>query len=128
MGWLGHRWVRVTVSEVERGRRNLTVDELLGLALVLDATLEELLDPMGIEGDDWRMLDYGSAAIPPERAREWLRSEVRIGLLDDGRFRIAPATREPTSTAGLVVEADLVTAAIPEMLLAGEDDDDRRQR
>jgi hypothetical protein len=74
------------------------------------------------------MLDYGSAAIPPERAREWLRSEVRIGLLDDGRFRIAPATREPTSTAGLVVEADLVTAAIPEMLLAGEDDDDRRQR
>jgi transcriptional regulator with XRE-family HTH domain len=108
MGWLGHRWIRVTVSQVERGRRNLTVDELLGLALVLDATPEELLDPMGVDGDDWRALDYGPAAIPPERAREWLRSEVRIGMLDDGRFRIAPATREPTSTAGLVVEADLV--------------------
>jgi transcriptional regulator with XRE-family HTH domain len=109
MGWLGHRWIRVTVSEVERARRNLSVDELLGLALVLDATPQELLDPTGVDGDDWRALDYGPAAIPPKRAREWLRSEVRIGLLDDGRLRIAPADRD-TTAGGLIVEADLVTA------------------
>ena len=126
MTQLGHRWVRVTVSQVERGRRNLTVDELLGLALVLDATLDELLDPIGVDGRDWRMLDYGPAAIPPERAREWLRSEVRIGMLDDGRLRIAPADRHADGPGGLIVEADLVTApekdpaSVPEMLYVPE--------
>jgi transcriptional regulator with XRE-family HTH domain len=42
---LGHPWRRVTVSEVERGRRNVTVPELLALALLLGTTVQELLDP-----------------------------------------------------------------------------------
>jgi transcriptional regulator with XRE-family HTH domain len=42
---LGHPWRRVTVSEVERGLRNVTVPELLTLVLVFGATVEELLDP-----------------------------------------------------------------------------------
>jgi len=42
---LGQSWRRVTVSEVERGRRNVTVVELLSLALLFGVTIGELLDP-----------------------------------------------------------------------------------
>jgi transcriptional regulator with XRE-family HTH domain len=42
-------WRRVTVSEVERGQRNVTVAELLALAFVLDTTIEQLLDTRGPE-------------------------------------------------------------------------------
>jgi transcriptional regulator with XRE-family HTH domain len=42
---LGHPWRRVTVSEVERGRRNVSVAELLALVVVLRAPVEQLLDP-----------------------------------------------------------------------------------
>lgn len=44
MSFLGHSWVQQTVSEVEQGRRNVTVDELLSLALVLVITVDRLLD------------------------------------------------------------------------------------
>jgi transcriptional regulator with XRE-family HTH domain len=58
MMYLGHPWTQQTVSEVERGRRNVTVDELFSLALVLEITIERLLDariqrllgPLGDEG------------------------------------------------------------------------------
>ncbi len=44
MMFLGHAWTPATVSEVERGRRNITVDELFSLALVFELTIERLLD------------------------------------------------------------------------------------
>jgi transcriptional regulator with XRE-family HTH domain len=44
MNNLGHRWTAATVSEVERGYRNVTTDELVNLALVLGRTVERLLD------------------------------------------------------------------------------------
>jgi transcriptional regulator with XRE-family HTH domain len=44
---LGHPWRRVTVSEVERGRRNVTVPELLTLVHVFGVPVAELLDPRG---------------------------------------------------------------------------------
>jgi transcriptional regulator with XRE-family HTH domain len=44
---LGHRWVRQTVSEVERGNRRVTAAELLSLALVLGASIGHLLEPHG---------------------------------------------------------------------------------
>ena len=48
---LGHdKWRRVTVSEVERGRRKVTVPELVSLVVVLGATVEQLLDPRGPGG------------------------------------------------------------------------------
>jgi transcriptional regulator with XRE-family HTH domain len=49
MNTLGHAWRRVTVSEVERGKRNVTVPELMGLVLVLGASIQQLLDPRGPE-------------------------------------------------------------------------------
>jgi transcriptional regulator with XRE-family HTH domain len=44
MNFLGHPWTRQTVGEAEQGRRNVTVDELLSLALVLEITISQLLD------------------------------------------------------------------------------------
>jgi transcriptional regulator with XRE-family HTH domain len=46
---LSMSWSRVTVSEVERGQRNVTVAELLKLALALRTTMEQLLDTRGPE-------------------------------------------------------------------------------
>jgi transcriptional regulator with XRE-family HTH domain len=46
---LGIAWRQVTVSEVERGERSVTVAELLALAFVLETTIEQLLDPRGPE-------------------------------------------------------------------------------
>jgi transcriptional regulator with XRE-family HTH domain len=44
MNFLGHPWTRQTVGEVEQNRRNVTVDELLSLALVFGITVARLLD------------------------------------------------------------------------------------
>src|SRR5213595_49013 len=44
MMYLGHQWSPATVSEVERGRRNVTVDELFSLSLVFSITIARLLD------------------------------------------------------------------------------------
>jgi transcriptional regulator with XRE-family HTH domain len=44
MNFLGHPWTPATVSEAERGRRNVTTDELFSLALVFGLTLARLLD------------------------------------------------------------------------------------
>lgn len=70
---LGHRWNRATVANVESNVRLVSTDELVSLALVLDALVGELLDP-GEED-----LDYGG----PEPLRAvlgqlWTRSGVRL--------------------------------------------------
>jgi len=44
---LGHAWRQVTVSEVERLKRNVTVPEMVALVMVLGASIEQLLDPRG---------------------------------------------------------------------------------
>jgi transcriptional regulator with XRE-family HTH domain len=49
MELLGISWRQVTVSEVEREHRNVTVPELLALAVALGTTIEQLLDPRGPE-------------------------------------------------------------------------------
>lgn len=46
MRFLGHTtWTRATVSQVERGHRNVTVPELVALVLVLGLCIADLLDP-----------------------------------------------------------------------------------
>jgi transcriptional regulator with XRE-family HTH domain len=61
-------WSRVTVSEVERGQRNVTVAELLGLTLALTTTIEQLLDTRGPERKQGpRMALYDKPEDPTER-------------------------------------------------------------
>jgi transcriptional regulator with XRE-family HTH domain len=67
-----HTWTRQTVSDVERVRRNLTVDELVGLSIVLGLSLNELLDPVPIGGGLPPALDIGlPVALPPDIVRDW---------------------------------------------------------
>jgi transcriptional regulator with XRE-family HTH domain len=85
MATFGHRWSRQTVSDIERGRRNVTVDELLALCLVLNGTVSRLLDPRGPEG----------------------RREARIALADDPNLTLpADAVR------GLICIHEVETEAI----------------
>jgi transcriptional regulator with XRE-family HTH domain len=63
---LGHAWSRQTTSDVERGLRNVTIDELLGLALVLGESIGHLLDPAGnLPVPDFRTaIDPGDPDLP----------------------------------------------------------------
>jgi transcriptional regulator with XRE-family HTH domain len=65
-------WTRQTVSDVERLQRNLTVDELVGLSIVFELSLNELLDPVPVDGGPPPALDVGlPVAIPPDIVRHW---------------------------------------------------------
>jgi transcriptional regulator with XRE-family HTH domain len=84
---LRHPWTQATVSQVERGQRNLTVDELLGLSILFDVSLNELLDPVPVGGGPAPALDVGlPVPIPPDIVPHWsaganifLNSEIRDG-------------------------------------------------
>jgi transcriptional regulator with XRE-family HTH domain len=76
---LGHRWSRATVSQVERYRRNVTVNELLGLSIVLEVPMLKLTDPTPLEGGDPPALDIGlPAPMPPSIVRQWADGRVTI--------------------------------------------------
>jgi transcriptional regulator with XRE-family HTH domain len=87
---LGQPWKRVTVSEVERGRRNLTVVELLALALVFGVTVGELLDPRRPDqrtGPGIQMLTIG----PGAKTVPILPSNLLAGLMCRHAFSVEPA-------------------------------------
>jgi transcriptional regulator with XRE-family HTH domain len=76
---LGFGWRPATVSEIERerGGRNVTVAEMLGLVIALETPMEQLVDPRGPEG--WRgpdlvITDQGadSVVLPPQHVRALL--------------------------------------------------------
>jgi 8-oxo-dGTP diphosphatase len=54
---LGWKWVRQTVGEVENDRRRLTAEEILGVAISLETTMQRLLAP--IREDKWIQLPAG---------------------------------------------------------------------
>jgi transcriptional regulator with XRE-family HTH domain len=107
MTFLGHRWTQQTISEVERGRRNVTVDELLGLALILDATTDELLDPTS-RGREWRGLDYGPAVLEATEAQAWVRGDDRNWLQWPERT-IMRRPRHAPPNVGVVTGVDMIT-------------------
>ena len=93
MTQLAHGWGRSTVSAVEGRSRNVTVDELFGLALSLGVTIGQLLDPGGPDRSRQLSLDVGLRAegdgppqpLAPRLARMWASSRALIRLeYDDG--------------------------------------------
>jgi transcriptional regulator with XRE-family HTH domain len=73
-------WSRATVSEIERGDRNLTVDEFASLAIALNAKPTELLDPerQGVA------MDFGmTGPLNRINAIAWARGGMRVGVVVD---------------------------------------------
>lgn len=98
MAHLGHGWGRSTVSAVEGRIRNVTVDELFGLALCLGATIGQLLDPGGPDRSRRLSLDVGLRVrddgrpqpVEPLLARLWASSRAVMRLSEDaaGDFEV----------------------------------------
>jgi transcriptional regulator with XRE-family HTH domain len=93
MNNLGHRWTAATVSEVERGYRNVTTDELVNLALVLGRTVERLLDARVGRAALGLLFDEGVIAIRPTP------NETRVALVNAASEVF---TVEPTVLAAIV--------------------------
>lgn len=94
---LNHGWGRSTVSAVEGRTRNVTVDELFGLALCLGVTLGQLLDPEGPDRSRRLSLDVGLRVddgrpqpVDPLLARLWAssRAVMRLSEDDGGDFEV----------------------------------------
>lgn len=98
MTYLDHGWGRSTVSAVEGRTRNVTVDELFGLALCLGVTIGELLDPEGPDRSRRLSLDVGLRVandgrpqpVDPLLARLWAssRAVMRLSEDPDGDFEV----------------------------------------
>jgi transcriptional regulator with XRE-family HTH domain len=74
---IGFAWRPATVSEIERGVRNITIAEALGLSIALEVTVEQLVDtrgPEGWRGPDLVITDQGadSTVLPPQQTRALL--------------------------------------------------------
>jgi transcriptional regulator with XRE-family HTH domain len=105
MTTLNHGWGRSTVSAVESRTRNVTVDELFGLALCLGVTIGQLLDPEGPDRSRRLSLDVGLRAaedgrpqpVDPVLARLWASSRAVMRLSDeaDGDFEVDLAEHLP---------------------------------
>jgi hypothetical protein len=72
----GFGWVRQTVTEAERNRRRITIEELLGLSIVLKTELTMLVYP---SPDD---APFGTVKLPNEK----LITLATAFRLSDARF------------------------------------------
>jgi transcriptional regulator with XRE-family HTH domain len=110
MGSLGHPWSQVTVSQVENGRRNLTADELLGLAMVFGVAIGALLDPTGPDGRGRDALDHASDAepLPAATGSAWAHSRSVVALRWDqgpAGFAVEPAPVPPLAHTSAALAA-----------------------
>jgi hypothetical protein len=90
MSRLGWDWNAGTCGFVERGDRAVDVDELVGLAVLLDVPIAGLLDPTGFDGRNQVGLDLGVGRSPgrrknttkgmlsPAQAREFVNGRLRV--------------------------------------------------
>jgi hypothetical protein len=75
----GHRWNDTIVSRVERGERDVSVDELVALALVLRVPLPRLLAPEG-------GVAIGDFEIDDDLLyKTWLEGHGALWINDDGQ-------------------------------------------
>lgn len=113
MAELGHGWTAGIVGFIERGERNVTVNELLGLALVLGVPIGKLIAPAGLLGvHPGAVIDEGGMEVPNPTALDvglaeplsfgiagtWLAGEVTAGLTGDGDVRFQAT--QPMSDIG----------------------------
>jgi transcriptional regulator with XRE-family HTH domain len=108
MSHLGHGWGRSTVSAVEGKGRNVTIDELFGLAVSIGVAVGELLDPTGPGHTRQVSLDVGLPVpdgslrpVPPTLAQLWAasRAVVRFWHADGEQPEFDVADDLPVATA-----------------------------
>lgn len=79
MARLGHRWGDTIVSRVERGERDVTVDELLSIALALGEK------PTALLAVGSHTLVVGGHVIPAQLFNDWMaKAKFSLGLTPDG--------------------------------------------
>jgi hypothetical protein len=91
-------WARSTVGDVESSKRELTVDELIGLAMVLGVTIGELLNP----GDRLLALGDVSNELEPQLARPFLRSDIALKLVKQERLSGTVWEMQPVPVEGRI--------------------------
>lgn len=76
------------VAKVERGERQVTVDDLTALAVALDASPSALLLPLTDDPSE-KVEITGTGPVPADQAWDWM----------DGRRRLDRPTPDPSSAA-----------------------------
>lgn len=115
MAELGHGWTAGIVGFVERGERNVTVNELLGLALVLGVPIGKLLAPAGILGvHPGAVIDEDGVEVPNPTALD-------VGLAEPLSFGVAEVWLAGEVTAGLTADGDVRFQAAPPMADYGDE-------
>jgi transcriptional regulator with XRE-family HTH domain len=66
---------RQALSEIERGRRGIGIEELAAIAVPLRLTISDLLDPYG-PGVTGRYVSLGDHRLSREQAHLWVRDKV----------------------------------------------------
>jgi transcriptional regulator with XRE-family HTH domain len=88
-------WKRTTAAECESGKRQVTVNELVGLAMILGATIGELLDPgdanLGL-GDVELEGEPDGAPLAPRFVRPFVRSDIALELTEHAAERFTLRT------------------------------------
>lgn len=91
MTHLCHRWGRSTVSAVEGRSRNISVDELFGLAASFGVSIGQLFDPTGPDHSRRLSFNVGVAdrsvprSVEPDFAQLWGASRAVVRLSHDGK-------------------------------------------
>jgi hypothetical protein len=82
---LGHGWAAGTVSDVERNARNVSVDELAALAVILRTSVPALLSLVGFWQSEGPLLDVGGQSPVPRPYGQRLVGDTDP---DDERARV----------------------------------------
>lgn len=93
----GHEWSEQTAGFVERGDRTVTTDELVALALALDVTIADLLDPAGPtesrdEGFYVGEVGYGKAQYLPGPVAQIVARSISRAKLEETKKGAAAIT------------------------------------
>jgi transcriptional regulator with XRE-family HTH domain len=105
MGRLGFvNWKRITVAEVESGKRRLSVEEMIGIAVLFDVPVAYLM--AGFRGDEVVALNE-RLLLTPSQAQELITGEpVESGWLWGLRLKATAAGRAIATQFGIPGEDD----------------------
>jgi hypothetical protein len=104
---LGHDWTDVTVSQVERSKRKVSVDELFSLALALGYVVPDLLVPPETE-----RLDFGVGVgfMRPGFVQRLMRGD--IVMLQEWDEEGNPTEPRIQAKVGVQMDFDALRSAI----------------